>query len=189
VTVTGSSAAKNEIVWVAIQREWKDDAAGFVKIGRYEVAKKAWTFARYPLDTVESPAGGWVGLSEITALPSGELLIVERDNQLALEARIKRLYVIDPRKVTFAAYGSELPTLQKTLFADVLEDLDDHSISVPDKLESVGLTKDGRVFLATDNDGLDENYGETLFFELGELTTRKDKSRLETQSHRRAGRR
>ena len=38
---------------------------------------------------------------------------------------------------------------------------------MPDKLAGVGLTKDGRLFLATDNDGLDENYGETLFFELG----------------------
>ena len=37
-----------------------------------------------------------------------------------------------------------------------------------DKLEGVGVTRDGRVFAATDNDGLDENYGETLFFSLGD---------------------
>jgi hypothetical protein len=37
---------------------------------------------------------------------------------------------------------------------------------VPDKLEGLGVTKDGRVRLATDNDGVDENYGETLLFSL-----------------------
>jgi hypothetical protein len=26
---------------------------------------------------------------------------------------------------------------------------------------------DGRLFLATDNDGVEDNYGETLFFSLG----------------------
>jgi len=171
VAVTGSEAAGDEIVWVAVQREWKDDPAGFVKIGRYEVAQATWTFARYPLGAVESPAGGWVGLSEITAFPNGQLVVVERDNQLAEDARIKRLYSIDPNSVTFAPYGSELPTLEKTLYQDVLQALDAHSISVPDKLESVGLTLDGRVFLATDNDGLDSNYGESLFFELGTLAS------------------
>ena len=50
---------------------------------------------------------------------------------------------------------------------DVRGDLDAHSISVPDKLEGLGVAADGEVFLATDNDGVDENYGETLFFSLG----------------------
>ncbi len=40
---------------------------------------------------------------------------------------------------------------------------------MPDKLEGLGLTADGRIFLATDNDGVDENYGETLFFGLGSV--------------------
>jgi DNA-binding beta-propeller fold protein YncE len=164
VAVSGSEEAGDEAVWVAFQREWADDAEGFVKIGRYDVADAAWRFALYPLDKVESPSGGWVGLSELTRLPDGKLLVVERDNQIALDARIKRLYAITPSDVDFAAYGEALPVLEKTLARDVLEDLDAHSISVPDKLEGVGLTKDGRLYLATDNDGNDENYGETLFF-------------------------
>jgi hypothetical protein len=48
----------------------------------------------------------------------------------------------------------------------VLDELDENSISIPDKLEGVAVTKDRRMFLATDNDGVDENYGETLFFRL-----------------------
>ena len=93
-------------------------------------------------------------------------MVVERDNQIALDARIKRLYAIDPSQVELAAYGGELPVLEKKLVRDVLDDLASHSISVPDKLEGVGLTKNGRLYLATDNDGVDENYGETLFFAL-----------------------
>jgi hypothetical protein len=166
VAVSGSAKKGDEAVWVAFQREWSDDAKGFVKIGRYEVASEAWSFALYPLDAVESPNGGWVGLSELTLQKDGTLLVVERDNQIALDARIKRLYAIDPSQAKLAAYGGELPVLEKKLVRDVLEDLASHSISVPDKLEGVGLTSRGRLYLATDNDGVDENYGETLFFAL-----------------------
>ena len=56
--------------------------------------------------------------------------------------------------------------VEKTLLRDVLDDLDARSISVPDKLEGLAVTRHGRAYLATDNDGVDENYGETLFFSL-----------------------
>ena len=143
-----------------------DDAPGFVKIGRYDVAADDWTFASYPLDGVESPAGGWVGLSELTALPDGRLLVVERDNQLGLEARVKRLYRIDPKSVEFAPYGEGLPVLEKRLVRDLLPQLDAASISVPDKVEGFARTADGRRWMVTDNDGVDENYGETVFTRL-----------------------
>ncbi len=165
----------NEVVYVVIQRPWADDVqpgdlgpntSGTTKIGRYEVSTGKWTFATYELDDRESPAGGWVGLSEVTALPNGNLAIVERDNQLGQEARIKRIYEVDPSSVTFAPHGGVLPVISKTLLEDVIDELDAHSISVPDKLEGVAITRDGDVYLATDNDGVDENYGETLFFEL-----------------------
>ena len=165
VAASGSAAQGDETVWVAFQREW-DDAAGFVKIGRYQVADKRWSFALYPLDEVESPNAGWVGLSELTLQADGTLLVVERDNQIGPDARIKRLYSIAPGSVEFAAYGGELPRLQKSLVRDLLPDLAARSISVPDKVEGVGLTRGGRLYLATDNDGVDENFGETLFFAL-----------------------
>ena len=38
VAVTGTSAGGDEVVWTVIQREWGDDTAGLVKVGRYEVA-------------------------------------------------------------------------------------------------------------------------------------------------------
>jgi Esterase-like activity of phytase len=173
VAVTGTAAGGDETVWVAIQRGWADDAAGLVKIGRYAVSTKAWTFASYPLDPVSSPNGGWVGLSEITALPGGTFAIVERDNQIGLNARIKRIYEIAPTPTSFVPHGQPLPLLTKKLLRDVQADLDARSVSLPDKLEGLGITPEGRVFLATDNDGVDENYGETLFFEVGRYTPRR----------------
>jgi hypothetical protein len=38
---------------------------------------------------------------------------------------------------------------------------------VPDKLEGLAVTADGRVLVVTDNDAVDENYGETVFLDLG----------------------
>ena len=138
-----------------------------MKIGRFEVATESWTFASYPLDAAPAVPGAVVGLSEITALPDGRFVIIERDNQLGQDATVKRIYAIDPSSVAFAPFGDTLPTLSKTLLRDVLDDLDAASISVPDKLEGLGVTADERVFLVSDNDGVDENYGETVFIWLG----------------------
>ena len=79
VAVTGAGAT--EKVYVAFQREWTGDPAQRVRIGRYTPATNEWRFFYYPLDAVESPAGGFVGLSEITALDDNTLLVLERDNQ------------------------------------------------------------------------------------------------------------
>ena len=63
--------------------EWADDVPGFVKIGRYDVADDEWTFAAYPLDPVESPAGGLASACPSSpCFPSGDLAVIERDNQL-----------------------------------------------------------------------------------------------------------
>ena len=171
LTVTGQGAS--ETVYAAIQREWADDERGYVKLARYEVAKKRWTFVRYKLDAVEAPTGGWVGLSELSLLPDGRTaVIIERDDRIALDARVKRLYTVDLTSATWREHGQPLDTIRKRLARDVRGDLDAHSISVPDKLEGLGVAADGEVFLATDNDGVDGNYGETLFFGVGRPTWR-----------------
>jgi hypothetical protein len=137
------------------------------------VATDDWTFARYPLEsTAGLPAGATIGLSEITPLPNGDFAIIERDNQLGQEARIKRIYEIDPDSVQFQPVGQSLPVLSKTLFADVIGDLRAASITVPDKLEGVAVVTDRRLFLVTDNDGVDENYGETVFLQFGRIGRR-----------------
>jgi hypothetical protein len=109
IAVSGTTAGGDEVVWVAVQREWGDDSPGFVKLGRYDVATATWSFARYPLDAVESPAGGFVGLSELTLLGDGTLAVIERDNQLGQDARIKRIYAVDPSSVEFVPHDKRCP--------------------------------------------------------------------------------
>lgn len=169
VTVTGTAATGDEVVWVAIQRPWAGDPANTVKLGRFEVATGSWTFARYVLDAAPAYTGAVVGLSEITVLPDGRFAIIERDNQLGQRATVKRIYAVDPASVTWAPYSGTLPTVGKSLLRDALADLDAASISVPDKLEGLGVAADGQVYLVTDNDGVDDNYGETVFVRLGDI--------------------
>ncbi|MGE0000233.1 MAG: esterase-like activity of phytase family protein, partial [Ilumatobacteraceae bacterium] len=162
VAVTGSGA--DEVVYVVIQRPWPSDAAGTTKIGRYEVASGTWTFVAYALDPVESPFGGWVGLSEITLLPDGTFAVIERDNQLGTVARIKRIYGVDLANADFQPYvtGTPLPVVPKTLLADVLDELTAASVWTPDKLEGLGVTLGGTAYMVTDNDGLDDAVGQTV---------------------------
>lgn len=126
-----------------------------------------WKFFYYPLDAVESPAGGWVGLSEITALGDGRFAVVERDNQSGPDTRIKRVYEIDLSGVTPAAEGGTFPLLSKTLAIDVLPAMQAGKGWVHDKLEGLARTADGTVYVVTDNDGVDDSTGETQFLDLG----------------------
>ncbi|NNL87200.1 MAG: esterase-like activity of phytase family protein [Myxococcales bacterium] len=160
-----------EFAYVVIQREWDDDPTGWVKIGRYETATGAWAFVRYPLDT--PPAGGWVGLSEITRLPDGDFAIIERDNQLGSSALVKKIYRVDLANADFRPYDAADPTnlalIDKQLIRDALADLEANSIWTPDKFEGLAVAADWTVFGVTDNDGLDDALGQTLFLEFGNL--------------------
>ncbi len=166
VAVTGGSTS--EFVYVVQQRPWDADADGATKIGRYEVATGEWTWVGYRLDAVESPAGGWVGLSEITLLPDGSFAIIERDNQPGTDARIKKVYGVDLDDSAFATWDPAvpLPVVDKALLADLLPAIDANSVWTPDKLEGLAVTADGTTWAATDNDGLDESTGQTVFIEV-----------------------
>lgn len=175
VAVTGTVGV-DEQVYVAFQREWTGDPSGYVRIGVYTPADDndpaveegdEWKFFYYPLDAVESPAGGWVGLSEITALGGGRLAIIERDNQSGADARIKRVYEVDVTGMTPAPEGSTFPVLSKTLAIDVLPAMRAGKGWVHDKLEGLARAADGTVYVVTDNDGVDDSTGETQFLNLG----------------------
>lgn len=165
VAVTGSG--ETEQVYVAFQREWKDDPEGFVRIGHYTPTSKEWAFYRYPLDELESPAGGWVGLSELVALDDETFAVIERDNQRGPNATIKRLYTFSIHDLTPAPQGSDFPVVTKTLARDILPDLQAPKGWVQDKLEGLAVAADGAVYMVTDNDGVDDSTGETQFQHLG----------------------
>jgi hypothetical protein len=166
-TVIGSGAGERVIV--AFQREWSGDPAGFVRLGEYRPATDAWRFFYYPLDPVASPAGGFVGLSEITALDGDRLLVLERDNVGGPHARIKKLYTISIAGVEPQAQGGTFPRLTKHLYLDLLQRLRATRGWTQEKVEGVGLARDGRLYVVTDNDGVDDNTGETVFLRLGRI--------------------
>ncbi len=159
-------AGEDELVVLAIQREWADDPAGFVKIALYRPASMAWDFLYYPLDA-PAAAGGWVGLSEVTLLPDGDLLVLERDNQQGPRAEVKRLYRISLTETS--DQGLTYPVLTKTLDMDLLPELAASNGWIPDKVEGVALAADGALYVVSDNDGLDDAMGETFFLRLGNL--------------------
>lgn len=146
---------------VAFQRAWKGETKP--RIGVYDLTAKTWQFMFYPLDAVSSPNGGWVGLSDVTALGSGKFMLIERDNQGGPDARIKRLYSID---LTGVADGA---TLTKSLMRDLINDLKAPGGSVPEKIEGAARLANGNVLIVNDNDGVDDNSGEVQLLNLGKL--------------------
>lgn len=166
VTVTGSGA--DETVWLAVQREWKDDPKGLVKILRYQVASKTWGVLHYPLDKTAVP-GAWTGLSEITAVGNDSFVVIERDNQFGDQA-FKTLQSFSVRGLTPAPVGSaNVPVVSKRLVRNLVPDLQAPKGYVQDKVESFAIDAAGNAFAITDNDGVDGTNGETHFLRLGKL--------------------
>lgn len=166
ITVLGSGDDLTLVV--PVQREWKDDPKGQTKLVAYNPAKKEWSAARYPL---EAPAeGAWVGLSEITA-HDGKLYIVERDNQIGDKAKLKAIYTVNIEDFKPVELGGDLPVLTKTLVRDLVPDLKSATNGyVVDKVEGFAIDASGEAFVVTDNDGVDDSSGETLFLKLGKLS-------------------
>jgi hypothetical protein len=167
VTVTGTG--DQEVVWLAVQREWKNDPKGMAKILRYTPATKVWGVYHYPLESSKAE-GGWVGLSEITAIAPDRFVVVERDNQFGDQA-IKTLQVISVAGIAPASPGdAKVPVLQKRLLRNLVPDLQKPNGYVLDKVESFAMDSEGRAFIITDNDGVDgSTSGETQFIRLGKL--------------------
>lgn len=165
VAVTGSG--DSERVYVAFQREWKNDPAGLVRIGVFNPNDASWAFFYYPLDAAAS--GSWNGLSEITAIGNDEFVVIERDNQQGAKAQQKRLYRFSVAGLTPAAQGETFPLLDKTLARELLPDLTSTGGWVVDKVEGTALAQDGEFYVVTDNDGIEDATGETRFLRLGKL--------------------
>jgi len=166
ITMVGSG--DDAMLVTAVQREWKDDPKGQVKLLAYKPTSKEWSAVRYPLNKT---GAGWVGLSEIVAY-DGTLYVIERDNQIGGEAKLKAVYAVDLANFKPAALGGELPVVEKTLVRDLIPDLKAATNGyVVDKVEGMTFDSAGDLFIVTDNDGVDDSSGETLFLKLGKLAT------------------
>ncbi|MFN4131251.1 MAG: esterase-like activity of phytase family protein, partial [Paracoccaceae bacterium] len=127
-------------LWMAVQREWKDDPEGMVKLLAYNTADKKWGAVHYPLDT---PAeGAWMGLSEIT-LHGDWVYIIERDNQIAGNAVTKKLYRVAVSEMQPAELGGTLPVVTKELVRDFLPDLTALNGYIVDKVEGFAIDAAG----------------------------------------------
>lgn len=154
-----------DTLWIAIQREWSDDPKGLVKLLAYNLKTEQWSAVHYPL---EETTTGWVGLSEITA-HKGALYIIERDNQLDENAKIKQLCKVNIADLKPAPIGSKLSIVKKELVKDFIPDLKSLNGYVTDKIEGFTVDAAGNAFAVTDNDGVNDSSGETLFFSIEKL--------------------
>jgi len=162
-------------VYVAFQRAWTGagDPSNRARIGRYARNTGTWSFAYYPLETPTSPNGGWVGLSELTHLGGQRFAVIERDDQGGPDARIKRLYEFSVAGVTFDGnvQGPGFPVLQKTLSIDLLtaNAYGPGGGPIPEKQEGLAVLEDGTALVVNDNDGVDDNNGETQLIRIWNL--------------------
>jgi hypothetical protein len=179
IAVTGMPG--EELVYVVIQRAWPDegDIDGVnTKIGRYDVATGEWGFVHYPLEAEGN--GDWIGLSGITAMPDGSFWVIERDkgwgDSTPPNAELKALFRVDLAAADFRSYTqpaagatADLVTVEKTLVRNLVDEIAENSIWTAEKLEGFAVTAAGRLFAVTDNDGVDDAPGETVFLRLGRL--------------------
>ncbi|WP_296138578.1 esterase-like activity of phytase family protein [uncultured Tessaracoccus sp.] len=152
-------------LYVALQRD--KDATKPTRIVEYDVASGAFRSFGYEL-TPTDVEGDWMGLSEITFVAADEhgvrLALIERDKQAGPDARVK-----DITEVTIPADAKDGDMLTKRVVTNVLDRLRATHGWTQEKLEGMTIDAAGNVFVVTDNDGLDDINGETVFLNLGRL--------------------
>lgn len=161
IAVTGTASA--EQVWVTMQRPLPGDPADVVRLGRYSVATGAWAWFGYRLEPSASSAN-WNGLSELI-VAGDRLAVVERDKAGGTAAAHKKIYSVPLPSGTPEA--GTLPVLRKRLVRDLLPDLRGFGGHVQEKVEGLAVTGGGRVWVVTDNDGVQDATGETVFYSPG----------------------
>jgi hypothetical protein len=154
-----------DTLWMAVQREWKDDPVNHVKLLAYNTKTEEWGAVHYPK---AEPAKGWTGLSEIVAY-GDNVYVVERDNQIGDAAVTKAIYKIALSEMKPAKLGTQLPIVKKTLVRDLIPDLKSFNGYVQDKVEGLAIDANGEMFISTDNDGVDDHSGETFFWSVGKI--------------------
>lgn len=151
----------DDMLYMAVQREWRDDPENHVKVLGYNLETEAWSVAHYPLTEAST---GWVGLSEIVA-HGDDLYFIERDNQLGDAAVTKLITRVSMDQMAgMVALGETPPVLTKEIVVDLLPYLTSTGGFVLDKVEGLAIAEDGTMWVSTDNDGVDDHSGETMLF-------------------------
>ncbi|MEO0384489.1 MAG: esterase-like activity of phytase family protein [Pseudomonadota bacterium] len=151
----------DDTLYIAVQREWRDDPDNHAKVLSYNLDTEEWGVIHYPLT---EPATGWVGLSEIVA--HGDFIyFIERDNQHDDRAVTKQITRVAMAAMDNMVAPGETPAvLEPEMVVDLLPYLTSTGGYVLDKVEGLAIAEDGTMWVSTDNDGVDDHSGETMFF-------------------------
>ena len=151
----------DDMLYVAVQREWRDDPTNHAKVLGYNLDTEEWSVIHY---AKTEPATGWVGLSEIVAY--GDFMyFIERDNQHDTRAVTKMITRVPMSAMDdMVALGETPAVLEPELVVDLLPYLTSTGGYVLDKVEGLAIATDGTMWVSTDNDGVDDHSGETMFF-------------------------
>jgi hypothetical protein len=158
-------ALSGSTLWMAVQREWADDPEGQVKLVAYNLETEEWGAVRYPL---EAKGEGWVGLSEI-AIHGDHAWLIERDNLVGPAARLKAITRVPLAEMVPAPLGGDLPLVSKEIVRDLIPDLAATRGYTAEKVEGLAIDAAGNGWVVTDNDGVADNSGETMFWSVGPL--------------------
>jgi hypothetical protein len=131
-----------------------------VKLVAYNTDSGDWGAVHY---AKAEPATGWVGLSEMT-VHGDHAYIIERDNQIGEAAVTKKIFKVALADLNPAPLSGDLPVVTKELAYDLIPDMLSTGGYVLDKVEGLSIDANGTAFVSTDNDGVDDHSGETMFF-------------------------
>lgn len=132
------------------------------RIWAYDVKRGQWQHVYYILESVPTDAS-WVGLSEITRVDGG-FVVIERDNRTGDFGELKTLVYFDDE----AARDGIVSRSDKKVY-DLLPGLHATNGWITDKPEGVAVTPSGEVYVVTDNDGVEDWSGETWFLRPGNV--------------------
>jgi len=148
---------------VAVQRPYSGESMAntglsslYTRIARYDLQLEIWQAFFYPLE----PSSFTVGLSEIvlagtTRKGQDVYAVIERDNQLATNGQLKRVYTftlesLAPEDIATPVSSASIAasTVSKRLLQNVQPDFTPY-----EKVEGLAVTPTGDLWVALDNDG------------------------------------
>jgi hypothetical protein len=176
----------NYYLYVAQQRGWEyttpecealddvDESAGkgrnangeplYTRIWIYHPSSGRWGHIEWELAELPENAA-WVGLSEITFASRGlHWIVIERDSLTGDWTELKTL----ARVLLWDVVDGTIERKDKSVF-DLLPAMREGNGWITDKPEGVAVDGRDRLYLVTDNDGVDEWSGETSFLRLGDF--------------------